>query len=78
MKTLQTDNLKLYEKVRYMQSYREDAQAQLNPLPAARQDDLSKYHARYEEAMNPFEAFRGRVRNFALFQYTPLLIIGNI
>ena len=40
-----------------MQSYREDT---LNPLPAARQDDLSKYHARYEEAMNPFEAFRGR------------------
>ncbi|THH03436.1 hypothetical protein EW145_g6255 [Phellinidium pouzarii] len=60
VKTLQTDNLKLYEKVRYMQSYREDAQAQLNPLPAARQDDLGKYHARYEEAMNPFEAFRGR------------------
>ncbi|KAH8119090.1 CASP C terminal-domain-containing protein [Phellopilus nigrolimitatus] len=58
VKTLQTDNLKLYEKVRYMQSYREDAQ--LNPLPAARQDDMSKYHARYEEAMNPFEAFRGR------------------
>ena len=61
MKTLQTDNLKLYEKVRYMQSYREDSQSQLNPLPAARQDDLSKYRARYEEAMNPFEAFRGRV-----------------
>lgn len=61
MKTLQSDNLKLYEKVRYMQSYREDAQAQLNPLPAARTDDLGKYHARYEEAMNPFEAFRGRV-----------------
>lgn len=61
MKTLQTDNLKLYEKVRYMQSYREDTQSQLDPLPVARQDDLSKYHARYEEAMNPFEAFRGRV-----------------
>ena len=44
-----------------MQSYREDAQSQLNPLPAARQDDLSKYRTRYEEAMNPFEAFRGRV-----------------
>lgn len=59
VKALQADNLKLYEKVRYMQSYREDT---LNPLPVARQDDLSKYHARYEEAMNPFEAFRGRVR----------------
>ena len=64
MKTLQNDNLKLYEKVRYMQSYREDSQSQLNPLPAARTDDLSKYHARYEEAMNPFEAFRGRVSCF--------------
>jgi homeobox protein cut-like len=61
VKTLQTDNLKLYEKVRYMQSYREDTQAQLNPLPAPRQDALSKYQSRYEEAMNPFEAFRGRV-----------------
>lgn len=70
IKSLQSDNLKLYEKVRYMQSYREEAAArpptsQLNPLPApsgsGRADDMSKYRARYEEAMNPFEAFRGRV-----------------
>ena len=70
VKTLHSDNLKLYEKVRYMQSYREEAAArrptsQLNPLPppsrSARSDDMSKYQARYEEAMNPFEAFRGRV-----------------
>ena len=60
VKTLQTDNLKLYEKVRYMQSYKEDTST-MDPLPAARHDDLSKYRARYEEAMNPFEAFRGRV-----------------
>ncbi|EJD02863.1 uncharacterized protein FOMMEDRAFT_156221 [Fomitiporia mediterranea MF3/22] len=72
VKALQTDNLKLYEKVRYMQSYREDAQAQLNPLPAARQDDLSKYHARYEEAMNPFEAFRGREAARAFQALNPL------
>lgn len=51
-----------------MQSYREEAASrpvtQLNPLPApssSRPDDMSKYRARYEEAMNPFEAFRGRV-----------------
>ena len=68
IKTLQADNLKLYEKVRYMQSYREDSGSrpvtQLDPLPApssGRLDDMSKYQARYEEAMNPFEAFRGRV-----------------
>jgi len=59
-KSLQTDNLKLYEKVRYMQSYREESSNALSALPPARHDDLSKYHARYEESMNPFEAFRGR------------------
>ncbi|KAF9529197.1 CASP C terminal-domain-containing protein [Crepidotus variabilis] len=66
IKTLQSDNLKLYEKVRYMQSYREEAGSrpvtQLDPLPppSGLPDGMSKYQARYEEAMNPFEAFRGR------------------
>lgn len=55
-----------------MQSYREDAQAQLNPLPAARQDDMSKYHARYEESMNPFEAFRGREAARAVQALNPI------
>lgn len=72
MKSLQSDNIKLYEKVRYMQSYRDEVAAgpstsTLNPISrnraegAGRTDDLSKYRARYEDAMNPFEAFRGRV-----------------
>ncbi|KAF9049982.1 CASP C terminal-domain-containing protein [Panaeolus papilionaceus] len=66
IKSLQNDNLKLYEKVRYMQSYREDSGSrpvtQLNPLPppSSRPDDMSKYQERYEQSMNPFEAFRGR------------------
>ncbi|KAI0697242.1 CASP C terminal-domain-containing protein [Cytidiella melzeri] len=66
VKSLQADNLKLYEKVRYMQSYREDASTRpstLDPISsnaAGRSDDMSKYRARYEEAMNPFQAFRGR------------------
>ncbi|PCH43609.1 hypothetical protein WOLCODRAFT_18462 [Wolfiporia cocos MD-104 SS10] len=69
VKSLQADNLKLYEKVRYMQSYREDAAVRpstLDPLPSngtGRADDMSEYRARYEEAMNPFQAFRGRVSN---------------
>lgn len=52
VKSLQADNLKLYEKVRYMQSYREDSAARpstLDPLPAnaaGRSDDMSKYRAR--------------------------------
>jgi hypothetical protein len=58
-----------------MQSYREEAASrpvtQLDPLPAqlassSGPDDMSKYRARYEEAMNPFEAFRGRVSNFVI------------
>ncbi|KAG6833536.1 hypothetical protein H0H87_005187 [Tephrocybe sp. NHM501043] len=66
VKSLQADNLKLYEKVRYMQSYREEAGSrpvttQLDPLPAPPgSSDISKYHVRYEQAMDPFEAFRGR------------------
>ncbi|KAL0579169.1 hypothetical protein V5O48_002850 [Marasmius crinis-equi] len=67
VKSLQSDNLKLYEKVRYMQSYREEAgsrpvTSQLDPLPvpSGSSDDMGKYRTRYEEAMNPFEAFRGR------------------
>ncbi|KAF7376365.1 Golgi membrane protein [Mycena sanguinolenta] len=75
IKNLQSDNLKLYEKVRYMQSYREEQSgsrpvtSQLDPLPvpsgSSRPDDMSKYRTRYEEAMNPFEAFRGREANLA-------------
>lgn len=72
IKSLQSDNLKLYEKVRYMQSYREQASvSQLDPLPGTSTnvhsgssrsgDDFNKWRKRYEEAMNPFEAFRGRV-----------------
>ncbi|KAG8213607.1 CASP C terminal-domain-containing protein [Butyriboletus roseoflavus] len=81
IKSLQSDNLKLYEKVRYMQSYRETSSvSQLDPLPRTSQShgkgksrvggtgdggdddevELGKWRQRYEETMNPFEAFRGR------------------
>lgn len=77
VKSLQADNLKLYEKVRYMQSYREDAAVRpstLDPLPssATRPDDMSRYRARYEEAMNPFQAFRGREATRAYESLNPL------
>lgn len=86
IKALQTDNLKLYEKVRYMQSYRHDMAAEPsqggfnsadpNEMASgsalkdpyggssgtrARDGDLAKYRDKYEQSMNPFEAFRGRV-----------------
>ncbi|KAF8555300.1 hypothetical protein OG21DRAFT_1411064 [Imleria badia] len=79
IKSLQSDNLKLYEKVRYMQSYRETSSvSQLDPLPGTSRStsksrvggagdggdedevELGKWRQRYEETMNPFEAFRGR------------------
>ncbi|TFK25166.1 hypothetical protein FA15DRAFT_737942 [Coprinopsis marcescibilis] len=80
IKSLQADNLKLYEKVRYMQSYREDqglrSVTQLDPLPSTRSDGLedgiSKYHSRYEDSVNPFEAFRGREQTRGYQSLNPL------
>ncbi|KAJ9104602.1 hypothetical protein QFC21_002100 [Naganishia friedmannii] len=84
MKTLQVDNLKLYEKVRYMQSYRAESSASTPhaslardidiyppPFPAdeladqsfparGRDGNIGKYKDKYEQSMNPFEAFRGK------------------
>ncbi|TNY17439.1 CASP C terminal-domain-containing protein [Rhodotorula diobovata] len=78
IKTLQTDNLKLYEKVRYLQSYRDDAgnmaaRQQAGFSNVVRGDEeLGKYHHKYEESMNPFEAFRGRERGRAIHSLNPL------
>ncbi|GAA6014132.1 hypothetical protein JCM11491_004115 [Sporobolomyces phaffii] len=71
IKSLQTDNLKLYEKVRYLQSYRDEggnmaARQQAGFSNVVRGDEeLGKYQNKYEESMNPFEAFRGRERGRA-------------
>ncbi|KAJ3772944.1 CASP C terminal-domain-containing protein [Lentinula raphanica] len=79
MKNLQSDNLKLYEKVRYMQSYREESggravTSQLDPLPAPAgvADDMSVYRARYEANINPFEVFRGREATRAIQNLNPI------
>lgn len=52
-----------------MQSYRDESKSvppstavnALGATPATRPDEMGKYRARYEESMNPFEVFRGRV-----------------
>lgn len=64
--------MKLYEKVRYMQSYRDNNSIPSLTTSAApiasgsgsggANDGISKYSTMYEASMNPFEAFRGRVR----------------
>jgi homeobox protein cut-like len=66
-----------------MQSYREEAGSrppvsQLDPLPApADRDDMRTYKTRYEEAMNPFEAFRGRVSGIPGFTLSRPLLFDN-
>ncbi|BGP17055.1 hypothetical protein JCM10213_000307 [Rhodosporidiobolus nylandii] len=78
IKTLQTDNLKMYEKVRYLQSYRDDAggmaaRAQAGFSNVVRGDEeLGTYKNKYDEALNPFEAFRGRERGRAHQRLNPL------
>lgn len=70
IKALQADSLKLYEKVRYLQSYRDEAgpSARVTYASSGRDEELGKYQNKYEESMNPFEAFRGRVSfSFSLF-----------
>lgn len=84
IKSLQADNLKLYEKVRYMQSYRDSSAPVAGPSGTSasslgansgsgsggggiltgilgRSDEIGRYKDKYEESMNPFEAFKGRV-----------------
>ncbi|GAA97019.1 uncharacterized protein L969DRAFT_105582 [Mixia osmundae IAM 14324] len=76
LKTLQADNLKLYEKVRYLQSYKEDAGASRTGLASIlhpkRDEELGKYRERYENTINPFEAFRGREQSRAIQALNPI------
>ncbi|KAF8608787.1 hypothetical protein BDV93DRAFT_518842 [Ceratobasidium sp. AG-I] len=60
IKSLQSDNMKLYEKVRYMQSYRDEGSASWSSLAVPQaSNDLGKYRTMYEDSLNPFQAFRG-------------------
>lgn len=80
IKSLQNDNLKMYEKVRYLESYSSGGIAapagQLSPGVSSaggggslrtlvgnnkRDEELGKYRNLYEDSMNPFEVFKGRV-----------------
>ena len=91
VKSLQADNLKLYEKVRYTQSYRESAVAGpsgtsgmgssgLNGMGigvSRREDGIGKYKDKYEESMNPFEAFKGRVSHACLCLWSSANRVGS-
>ncbi|ORY33495.1 putative Golgi vesicle transport-related protein [Naematelia encephala] len=84
IKSLQADNLKLYEKVRYMQSYRDPGPSAVGPSSGgagllngvmsnrSREDEIGKYKDKYDESLNPFEAFKGREAQRAIQALNPL------
>ncbi|KAL4402796.1 intra-Golgi vesicle-mediated transport protein [Malassezia pachydermatis] len=64
IKRLQSDNVGLYEKVRYLQGYANQRGGSANdmPYPPTSHDTREDmYRARYEASINPFQAFRGQV-----------------
>ncbi|WWD19588.1 hypothetical protein CI109_104049 [Kwoniella shandongensis] len=103
IKSLQADNLKLYEKVRYMGSYRDSGGiaggASAGPssgtgyalsggsggngngisgrglngvLSGRRDEEIGKYKDKYDESLNPFEAFKGREAQRAIQALNPI------
>ncbi|WVO21140.1 uncharacterized protein IAS62_002445 [Cryptococcus decagattii] len=89
VKSFQADNLKLYEKVRYMGSYRDSSIAKAGPSGGAsssgggagglltgvlgrRDEEIGKYKDKYDESLNPFEAFKGREAQRAIQALNPV------
>ncbi|KAG8720332.1 hypothetical protein FRC08_000560 [Ceratobasidium sp. 394] len=84
VKSLQSDNMKLYEKVRYMQSYRDEGSASWSSLAVPQaSNDLGKYRTMYEDSLNPFQAFRGQeaaraVQDLNVIERTVLVITRQV
>ena len=64
VRRLQSDNVGMYEKVRYLQNFQRRGS---EDTPYAG-DVEAPYRARYESSLHPFEVFRGRVR--CMWQWT--------
>jgi len=63
---LEADNVQLYSKIRYLQSYKQSSSggnSAKSPLPEEDGSSLQRYHKVYEETMNPFSAFNRKERN---------------
>lgn len=63
---IKKDNLELYERTRYMQSYDGGSNNKNNSTSAA-----SKYQSLYEEGLSPFQQFRGKESERILSQLGP-------
>ncbi|KAK8853171.1 hypothetical protein IAR55_003872 [Kwoniella newhampshirensis] len=100
IKSLQADNLKLYEKVRYMGSYRDSGAGPSGGVGSSanggyalsggvsgrglngvlggsggggrRDEEIGKYKDKYDESLNPFEAFKGREAQRAIHALNPI------
>ena len=80
IKTLQADNLKLYEKVRYLESYSSNVGSSSGGPSSLRRvvgnnrrdEELGKYKSLYEDHMNPFEIFKGREQSRAVGALNPV------
>ena len=64
--TLRSDNVKLYEKIRFLQSYPNKGGA------ASREDEntVNKYSSQYEARLDPFAAFNKNVSSKSLGKLT--------
>jgi len=76
VQSLKNDNIKLYEKIRYLQSFNNSSDHSYNrgkkdqsylvdmPQSSYNDNDVSeKYKVMYEDSINPFNEFRGREEN---------------
>ncbi|KAJ8102900.1 CASP C terminal-domain-containing protein [Lipomyces tetrasporus] len=70
IEALQKDNVALYEKTRYLSTYRGGTSA--SAVNAGGSDMSSTYHREYEEQISPFAQFRGREQERALSRMGPL------
>ncbi|KAK9471968.1 CASP C terminal-domain-containing protein [Dipodascopsis tothii] len=69
IEALQRDNLALYEKTRYISTYRQPTPRALPPPAVAGED---RYRSEYEENISPFAQFRGREQERAMSRMGPL------
>jgi len=64
IKSLKNDNIKLYEKIRYLQTYGQNSTEAVTDLEAAQTDNVeSRYKDMYETSVNPFVVFNKKVKS---------------